>query len=83
MAMHDLALEPWSLCLEVNARRYEEGPGVKYRLGPGRPLNNCRWASLKSMLYLAITERKIMGFTFWIVALILVHVAFLFMVPWE
>ena len=29
------------------------------------------------------TERKIMGFTFWIVALILVHVAFLFMVPWE
>ena len=29
------------------------------------------------------TERKIMGFTFWIVALILVHVAFLFIVPWE
>ena len=28
--MHDLALEPWSLCLEVNARRYEEGPGVKH-----------------------------------------------------
>ena len=23
-------LEPWSLCLEVNARRYEEGPGVKH-----------------------------------------------------
>ena len=22
-----------------------DGPGVKYRLGPGRPVNNCRWAS--------------------------------------
>jgi hypothetical protein len=27
-----IALEPWSLCLEVNARRYEEGPGVKHRV---------------------------------------------------
>jgi hypothetical protein len=29
------------------------------------------------------TERKIMGFTFWIIMLILFHVALLFMVPWE
>jgi hypothetical protein len=29
------------------------------------------------------TERKIMSYSFWIIALILVHVAFLFMVPWE
>ena len=40
------------------------------------PLNNAAG-------FLAKTERKIMGFTFWFCMLILVHVAFLFMVPWE
>ena len=35
------------------------------------------------LLRLTKTERKIMSYSFWIVALILVHVAFLFMVPWE
>ena len=40
-----------------------DGPGVKYRLGPGRPVNNCRWASLKSMLCLAKTERNSMRWT--------------------
>ena len=37
------------------------GSRVKYRLSPGRPVNNCRRASLKSMLYLAKTERKKMN----------------------
>ena len=30
--------DAWSLCLEVNARRYEEGPGISNGSGGYKPL---------------------------------------------
>ena len=32
-----------------------------HRLGPGRPLNNCRWASLKSMLCMCLGPQASSG----------------------
>ena len=56
-----LSPDPTRATPVIMAKHDRVGSGVKYRLGPGRPLNNCRWASLKIMLYLASTERKIMS----------------------
>ena len=40
---------------------FVDGSGVKYRLSPVRTVNNCHRASLKIMLCMAKTERKIMS----------------------
>jgi hypothetical protein len=74
MAMHDLALEPWS---------YNEVSSRVSRRTWGQVISGRTTYTDPCCEELGQTERKIMGFTFWIVALILVHVAFLFMVPWE
>ena len=58
--MRCLALEPWSVGGCTNSGQ-PDGPGVKYRLSPVRTVNNCHRASLKIMLCLASTERKIMS----------------------
>ena len=68
-----LSPDPWRCFLTVSRwgrLANDHGSGVK-----------CM--GFKSKLTLARTERKIMGFTFWFIMLILFHVALLFMVPWE
>ena len=60
------------------------GSGVKYLdRKSSRPVTWVIKIKHAGLGVLGQKERKIMGFTFWFIMLILFHVALLFMVPWE